>query len=111
MKIVKKITSLLFLIALFISSSIYVMAAEPSYERVKYTEDSSMQLQYLNISTTMLSCDETWIAADCSVKTKMNIKITVKVYKNGSLVDTFSESGYGRFAGLDVDYDFEKGAS
>jgi hypothetical protein len=73
--------------------------------------DLIFEPNYVNISTAFLSRDDTWISADVTAKSDMNLRIDIKVYKNGSLVDTFYTTSYGMICAFYTDYDFIKGAS
>ena len=108
MQITKKITSIIIALAISILNTLPAMAATPQYLS---NQESRYTLQYVNINTTFLTQGEDWISANCTAKAEMDITITVKVYKSGKLVDTFSSSTYGRGGNLYTDYTFESGAS
>lgn len=108
MQIVKKITSIIIALAVSILNALPVMAATP---QELSNQENSYILRYVNINTTFLTHGDDWISADCTAKAKMDITITVKVYKGGKLVDTFSSSTYDRGGNLYTDYTFESGAS
>ncbi len=110
MQFVKKIASIIVALAISILNALPVMAAQPQ-EILSQSNESIMQPFYVNINTTFLTRGDDWISADCTTKAEMSITITVKVYKSGKLVDTFSSSTYGRGGNLYTDYNFESGAS
>ena len=65
---------------------------------------------YLNIATTYLSRGSNWIAADMEAKSKMNLRIDIKVYKNGSLsYSTYKTANNSMYCAIDVDYTFVSG--
>lgn len=74
-------------------------------------EEPSISPFYTNISTLFMTSGKTWFAADMTANRSMSLSITVKIYANNVLQDTFRTSGTGLYLSLDKDYNFVSGVS
>ena len=110
MKIAKKSTSLLLGVIMLFLLSISVAAESNRFVPDGVTGNGIIvQPKYLNVNTTRLIYGNTWIYADMTTKSSMNLRIDIKVYKNGSLDHSDYTTAYGSFCGIDVDYVFKQG--
>ena len=110
MKTVKKVISVVFGISMMILLCLPVLAAES--EDTPYGVQANihwLEPNYTNIATTFLTCGDTWISADVIAKSDMNLRIDVRVYKNGSLEDSFYATDYGTDCIFYQDYIFVTG--
>lgn len=71
--------------------------------------DTQISPRYTNISTTFLAADDTWVNADMTTHSRLSLSLTVKVYAEGTLENTFKETATGKYIELYEDYNFESG--
>ena len=108
MKNLKRTFSLFLCVVMLLSFSATTFA-NPNYENDIH-EPVIVAPRYMYIVATYLSRGSDWIYADMDADYNMNLRIDVKVYKNGLLVKSAYATRYGMYCAMDVNYAFEAGA-
>ena len=112
MKTTKKFIALVLCLAMVLSLPQFALAvnAQGIPDGSQRQQQDPPPAKYQNINTTSLSRGANYIDASCTVKSNMNLKIAVKVYKNGVLVNSYSTTDYGQCILFYTSYTFTSGA-
>lgn len=112
MKIVKTTTTFILFLALSVLLSFSVFAASPNSYPIKDPDSVSTSIQpfYANIFCLFLTQGDNWIHADMDTYSELNLRIDIKVYKNGVLdFSDYSTVKNDDFCYIDSDYTFIAG--